>query len=406
MKTVLFLLLFSPVIGWAQTAKITPADVQRRQSYLLMRDGSVVRGQILRQDSSLITVQKRNRDLTFVEADQLVRIMAERPGISADAQSADLPETRQVSQNRLFILKDGSQVEGQFVRRDSTMITVRKRNGQLTYFEPELLVRMDSVLVEPFTDAGRTFPNRFSPYLLTGLTAFNPEKGRFYYRNTWLLLNEFQYGITRFWSVGARFVTPFPYVLLTDNYYGTGRYEGNLSQLSTKFSAVLDPKFRLSLNASFQSEPYSYRGIGGRLTLQALATIGSSQRNATVGYSIVVPKAQQFYYYPQPGWPFPRPQISVRSPNRSFLLLGIMQKVGPGLTLLSDNSINLGQRYYYNDNSRGRASVSTALRIDRRRHAFDLGVYSFIYEKPLLWQNGRSVRFFPYVGYNLLIGRD
>ena len=408
MKTVLFLLLLAPVIGWAQIIKITPADVQRRQSYLIMRDGSVVRGQILRQDSSLITVQKRNRDLTFVEADQLVSIMAERPGTSADAQSTDLPETQRVGQNRLFILKDGSQVEGQFIGRDSTMITVRKRNGQLTYFEPELLVRMDSMLVVPFTAVGRTFPNRLSPYLLTGLTAFNPEKGRFYYRNTWLLLNEFQYGITRFWSVGARFVTPFPYVLLTDSYYGTGRYEGNLSQLSTKLNAVLDPKFRVSLNASFQSEPYSYRGIGGRLTLQALATIGSNQHNVTVGYGIVVPKLRPFIYYvPQPGWPLPTPRYPyVTIPNRSFLSLGIMQKVGPGLTLLSDNSVDLGRRYYYSDNSSGRASVSAALRIDRRRHAFDLGVYALIYEKPFLYNSGRRTRFLPYVGYNLLIGRD
>ena len=406
---IVLLLLLSPVIGWAQTVNITPADLQRKQSYLLMRDGTVLKGQILRQDSTLISVRRRGGDLSFVEADQVVRIMANRPEEYSPNVPVDVVLARPVRLNRVFVLKDGSRVEGQFVRRDSTMITVRKTNGQLTYFEPELLVRMDSVQAEPFGELDRTFPNRFSPWLLTGLTAFNPEKGRFYYRNTWLLLNEFQYGITRFWSVGAKFVTPIPYLVLADGYYGTGQYTGNLSQLITKFSAALSPDFHLGVNAAFQRSQYSSSATGGRWTLQALATIGSSQHNVTVGYGIVVPRVRQFIYYvPQPGWPLPTPRYPyVTIPNRSFLALGIMQKIGPNLTLLSDNSINLGQqRSYYYDNTGERASVSAALRIDRRRHAFDLGAYALIYQKPRLWENDRRTRFFPYVGYNLLIGRD
>lgn len=402
MKTVLLLLLLGPVIGWAQTTKITPADLQRKQSYLLMRDGTVLKGQILRQDSTLISVRRRGGDLSFVEADQVVRIVAERPegGVPVGAGGS----------GPVFVLRDGSRVEGQFIRRDSTMITVRKPNGQLTYFEPELLMRMDSAQGEPLGELDLTFPNRFSPWLLTGLTAYNPEKGRFYYRNTWLLLNELQYGITRFWSVGAKFITPIPYLVLADDYYGTGQYTTNSTQLITKLSAALSPAFRLGVNAAFQPDlQYTYRGMGGRWTLQALATIGSSQRNVTVGYGIVVPRARQTIYYSyQPIWSSSAPQYTfIRYPNRSFLALGIMQKVGPNLTLLSDNFINLGQqRSYYYDNTGERALVSAALRIDRRRHAFDLGLYALLYQQPHLWNGDRHARLLPYVGYNLLIGRD
>ena len=407
MKTVLLLLLISPVIGWAQTYKITPQDAQRKQSFLLMRDGSVVRGQILRQDSTIISVRKRGGDLSFIEADQVISVLADRSELSGNPAGG-----RTTSPYKVYVMKDGARIEGQFVRRDSTMITLRKPNGQFTYFEPELLARIDSVQAEPFADASRTFPNRFSPWLLRGTTAYNPEKGRFYYRNTWLLLNEFQYGITRFWSIGAKFVTPIPYLVLADGYYGTGQYTENSTQLITKLSAAISPAFRLGVNASFQPDRqnvYQSRRMGGKWTLQALTSVGSSQRNVTVSYGIVVPKTQQIIYYTyQPVWSSAAPQYTfVSFPNRSFLSVGVMQKIGRNLTLLSDNSINLGNRrtYYYDSNGE-RASVSAALRIDRRRHAFDLGVYTLIYQRPYVWETGRTTRFFPYVGYNLLIGRD
>lgn len=403
MKTVLFLLLLSPVIGWAQVYKITPQDAQRKQSFLLMRDGSVVRGQILRQDSTIISVRKRGGDLSVIEADQVISVLADRSELPVTSPAG----ARSASPYKVYVMKDGARIEGQFVRRDSTMITIQKPNGQFTYFEPELLARIDTVQGESSGDVAQAFPNRFSPWLLTGLTAYNPGKGRFYYRNTWLLLNEFQYGITRFWSIGARFVTPVPYLVLADGYYGTGQYTGELSQLITKLSAAPGPNFHLGVNAAFQPyRQYDYRGMGGRWTLQALATVGSSQHNVTFGYGIVVPKLKFTTSIYQP-YSSSMPQIRYTTfPNHSFLSIGIMQKVGPYLTFLSDNSINLGPGYHSDNSTGNRASVSAALRIDRRRHAFDLGAYTLIYEKPFLWNEDRHTRFFLYVGYNLLIGRD
>ena len=399
MKTVLFLLLLGAVAGRAQTPVITPADVQRKQSYLIMRDSSVVRGRVLRQDSCLITVRKRNRELTFVEADQLVRVVANRPD-----KAVGLVGFRPIGPTRRFVLKDGTQIEGQFVRRDSTMITVRKRNGQLTYFEPEQLARMDTVALTG-TDSSRFFANRFAPWLLTGLTAVNPDKGKFYYRNTWLLLNEFQYGITRHWSIGARFVTPIPYLILGEGYFGTGLLAKTDPQLITKLSASVGPRFRLGLNTTYQADTRKiYPSRPGIWTFQALATIGSSQRNVTVGYGITVPKTKLIYYTYQSVFSSAAPQYTyVYVPNRTFLTVGVSQKITPGLTFISDNLINLGPQNYYNFAER--ASLSAALRIDRRRHAFDVGVFSLIYQHPYLW-DGHKTRLFPYVGYNLLIGRD
>ena len=401
-KTVLFVWLLCPLAGWAQTIKITPEDTQRKQSYLIMRDGSMVRGHIIRQDSSIITVRRRGGDMSFIEADQLLKISPVRPGVAGEVSGG---QTRSAVRHTIFVLKDSSRVEGQFVRRDSTMITVRKRNGQLTYFEPELLVRVDSVQVESSDGRGPVImANRFSPWLLTGHTAYNPEKGRFYYRNTWLLLNEFDYGITRFWSVGANFIAPVPYLVYADPYYGWGQYWQTASKLFTKISAPIGESFRLGLNTTYQAnQRYNYVGVRGTWTFQAVASMGSSQRNVTFGYGIAVPRAQyQSYLYQPPTSSMPQ-YVRIYIPNQSFLSVGLVQKVSPGLTIVSDNRVNLGEQYsYYNQE---RVTASFALRLDRQRHAFDLGLTGLIYSKPELWDN-KSVRIFPYLGYNLLIGQD
>jgi hypothetical protein len=396
MKTILLLVFFCPLVLWAQGVKITPEDIARKQSFLLLHDGSVVRGQIIRKDNSGVTVRKTDGDMTYIEIDQLLGIMPIRPRPVSLAPRTSLYST--------FVLKDSSRIEGSFVKRDSTMITVRKRNGLLTYFEPELVVRIDSVWMEPrgATDSNRVFSNRFSPWLLVGETAFNPEKGQVYYRNKWLFQNEFHYGITRFWSIGARLTTPIP------SQYQTGFFTNidngmRTPRLSSKFSVPIGRKVRVGLSVAYQplTSAESYRR--GALTLQALGSFGNSQRNITLGYGLVN-WGNQRVYQPQDVWSsaYPTPFTTEHIPNQSFLTLGIMQKVRPGLTLLSDNQINLGQGSSFSGNGQ-RATLSFAFRLDRKRHAFDLGLYSLIYRSNYL-HDGKIILFYPYIGYNLIFG--
>lgn len=387
---------------WAQMIKITPEDTHRKHSYLVMRDGSVVRGQILRQDSSLITVRVRGGDLSFIEADQVLGISANRPAMTMSVDgSSNAPVLYTV-----FVFKDGTQVEGKYVRRDSTMITVRKRNGQLTYFEPELLARVDTIRTGTESSAfpaytDRAFTNRFSPWLLTGQTAYNAEKGRFYYRNTLGLLNEFDYGITRHWSVGASFVLPIPYLIL-DDYYAFRGFLPTQSQLFSKLSLPIGEQFRLGVQATYKDNTGVSWFKRGMLTFQALASVGTSQRNVTVGYGLISRGNLNSNWY---GPPYYYPRFDTPTPEQSFLTLGIMQKLSPTLTLLSDNRANLGEYNWLYYDAAERASVSFALRFDRRRHAFDLGVYGLLYRDNYKWE-GHQVRILPYLGYNLIIGRD
>ena len=415
-KTVLLsLLLLGPLLTWAQIYKISPDDTGRRNSWLFMRDGTVLRGRVLRQDSTIITVRQHGGDMSFVEADQVVRITGQRPGVdSPSVDSPGLPEgttpigtdgtSRVGKPQTVFVMRDGARVPGTFIKRDSTMITVRKPNGLLTFFEPELLSRVDTV----YSGAVGTgfIANQFSPWLLTGLTAFNPQKGRFYYRNTWLLLNEFDYGITSFWSIGGRFVAPFPFPGSDNEHDYAVQYRIVQPQLFTKISAAISPRFRLGVQATYQrGQRANYFGDdNGLWMLQALASIGSSQRNVTFGYRLVLPGQRTLTYaVSQPPYSSTLPYVyTYYIPNRQYLSLGIMQKVGRNLTLLSDNTLSLDNQTAYTSQ---RATVSLALRLDRPRHAFDLGLYSLVNDNETRSTGDPFVRLYPYLGYNLLIGK-
>ena len=399
MKTVLLFLLLSPTILWAQLTKVSSQDTQRKQSFLLMRDGSVLRGQVVRQDSSIISVRKRNGDMSFVEADQVVRISPNRPDVPVG-----MAPSGSATPATVFVLRDGSQVNGTFVRRDSTMITVRKRNGQLTYFEPELLVRVDTVQVQDENAAiagstDRTFSNRFSPWLLTGQTAYNPEKGRLYYRGTLIMpspsdvtfaqLNEFTYGITRHWSAGIRLQPR----INDAKVFGSG--ERNFlsvnALLFSKLTFAIGDQFRFGLNAVYQPrQKVSYFSNLQQLILQGLMSFGNSQRNVTLGYGR--------RFYPDYG----------SFPKQTFITAGVMHSIGRNLTFLSDNTFYLNPAFGGTS-----AELSVALRFSRLRHAFDLGALATVqprytyyggYPSPTGYET--QSYFSPYIAYNLIIGRN
>ncbi|GAB3956427.1 hypothetical protein GCM10028805_46260 [Spirosoma harenae] len=360
-----------------------------------MRDGSVVRGQIIRQDSSLITVRVRGGDFSYVEADQVARISAVHPDESAIKTLTDSPATSTV-----FVLKDGTQLPGTFVRQNNIMITVRKRNGQLTYFEPELLLRVDTVRSDMHangivTSGKPLYVNQFSAFLPFNPTAFNPEKGRFYYRNTLLILNELYYGVTSNWSVGVN-VNPF-----------FGSFEKTNSARETVLGATyrffsrltfpIGDQFRFGVNAMYQPRQKGYfYAMEQQIVLQGLLSFGNTQRNVTMGYGMRILPDYDFDLYSK----------------TPFISAGLMHKLSGSLTILSDNTFYLNPYL-----SNGSANLSLAFRLDRQRHAFDLGAVAvvqprFTYYSGTTYPGGYYSSmpstysyFYPYIAYNLLIGR-
>lgn len=392
MKTVLLFLWLCPALLWAQVFKISPQDTQRKNSYVLTRDGLVVQGRVLRQDSTLITVKKRNGETSFVEADQVVSITPARPEPLATAAAGGTARKTTV-----FVLKDNVRLEGTFIRQDSTMITIRKSNGQLTYFEPELLVRVDTVqqqagqAMETYT-GGRNFPNRFSPWLLTGQTAYNPEKGRLYFRNTLLFLNELQYGLTRNLSVGVN-GNPNLIDFQSANGARDRLFGGATFRFFSKLTFPIGEQFRFGVNAIYQPrQKGQYFRRDQQITVQGLMSFGNAERNATLGYGL------RF---------FPDYTIYNKGP---YITAAVMHKIGRNLTFLSDNTFYLTPFIGSNIYGSNTAELSVALRLNRQRHAFDLGIFSALQPRYSYdprygsYNSGTKAYFYPYLAYNLVIG--
>ena len=142
---------------------------------------------------------------------------------------AQIPNTAPVdtirARNYAIYLNDGNALCGRIIRQDSSNYTVRLRNGFVTYVpldlfknlgpgRPKLPKSNPNLTTTVTIDTARKgyFANQFGPYLLFNQTAFNPKAGRLYYRNPYVVINQLDYGITKFWSVGAT-VSPLTWFL-------------------------------------------------------------------------------------------------------------------------------------------------------------------------------------------------
>ncbi len=112
--------------------------------------------------------------------------------------------------------------------------------------------------------------NSYTRYLF-GTNALGLRKGEGYYQNTWVLFNQFSYGITDNISVGGGLVPLFLFNGTSTPVWGT-----------VKFSfPVASESFHLSAGSLFGTIPGEDVGLFGLFFGQA--TIGNEQRNLTVG---------------------------------------------------------------------------------------------------------------------------
>jgi hypothetical protein len=323
---------------------------------------------------------------------------------------AQIPNTAPIdtirTRNYSLYLNDGTALYGRIIRRDSSNYTVRLRNGLITYVPLDLLKNLGPGRPKPTeTTPDLTTPvvidttrkgyyaNRFGPYLLFNQTAFNPDAGRMYYRNQYGIINQFDFGLTKFWSIGAT-VAPITW-FLTDQ----GVVQSFV--LQSKITFPIGPWLRLGAGAIYrpgytQRSDFSSYKVLEQWQLEALATFGDSQRNITFAYGQMFGK----------GYIKPRP---------SYVRIGAVMKLAPKLSFVSDNIFSGNDQF----GSDAGSQFSGVFRLDRRRHSFDVGVlglvrdeysyrpypsYSSYYPSGGLYPyRERKLYPLPYVGYNLLI---
>lgn len=262
-----------------------------------------------------------------------------------------------------IVLKDGTQLRGELVRQDSTEAVIRTNNLGEIHLRSEQIVRIEQ---EGTQAQGEVYPNLFPQTMRLAPTAFSAERGKVYYRNYFLYVSQFEYGISENWSVGTTFYSFAP---------------TNLFSLNTKVSVPVGGRVRLGINAQYAAIRVDGLVANGRPLasigyLQGLVTTGDRQNNTTFGL----------------GWSLSNGELS-RNVVGTF---GLVRKVSPKLSFITENFVLFGTGTL---NFAG--VLSAGIRFDRRRHAFDLAAYV-----PLLV--GRTITtpiiFLPFGSYHLRIG--
>lgn len=314
---------------------------------------------------------------------------------------AQIPNTAPVdtirARNYAIYLNDGNALYGRIIRRDSSNYTVRLRNGFITYVpldlfknlgpgRPQLPESNPNSATPATTDTTRKryFANQFGPYMLFNQTAFTPDAGRLYYRNQYAIINQFDYGLTKFWSIGAT-VVPLTW-LLTEQ----GVIQSFVLQSKLTFQA--GPWLRVGA-AGIYRPAYTRRtdffryDVSAAWQAEALASFGDNQRNITFAY----------------GLSFSKDYSNTRP---AYVRIGAVMKLAPKLSFVSDNILSGNDQF----GSDAGSQFSGIFRFDRRRHSFDVGVLGLVRDeyfsrgRGLYQYSNRKLYPLPYVGYNLLLG--
>ncbi|MEZ0541047.1 hypothetical protein [Fibrella arboris] len=354
--------------------------------HFVLSDSSVVSGRVVRQDSNMVVVRKRNGELTYLETYQIAR------------QSTTMPQrTSQPAESiTVFKLKDGATVYGRVVRRTPVAVVVRQQNGTQTYIDPGDIISTGTTSVAgpplPITQTSNAsvgnVPEGGLPYLLNNRPAFTPGAGQVYYRNAYLLRNELETGITNGWSVGVVFNPLLINLFKTSEYLNDAIYTNADfgTQLYTRIGIPIGGKVRFGLGLLTQLQHPDYSSTTTTTFMgQAMATFGDRRSNVTVGYTFRLGSDYSFLL------------------TEGAVAIGTMQALSPSLTFISDNTIKIKATFG------PLARLSAALRIHSRYHAFDLGVLSAVnqYYSYSYGYSSINLRFpvYPYLGYNVQLGR-
>jgi hypothetical protein len=202
-------------------------------------------------------------------------------------------------------------------------------------------------------------PNLFGQYMNFLPTAYQAERGRVYYRNTVVYFSQFDVGLTDNWSIGATFFTFIP------SLFGS---------LTTKVSLPVGARVRLGVQAQLLYGSLFDRTTSSGL-LQGIVSIGDSQNNVTFGLGTG----------------------TSRNSIGQVISVGIVRKVRPSLTFISENLIFLG------GNGFSLSKLAAGVRFDRSRHSFDLSANLPFGRDGLI--RGTTVVFFPSASYQIRFGK-
>jgi len=166
--------------------------------------------------------------------------------------------------------KDGNEFMGQIESEDEVKIVLKtEKLGSITINKVDIKKR-ENVAIQQIKKGKYWFPNPQSTRYFWSPNGYGLKKGEGYYQNIWVLWNQFAYGFTENFSVGAGIIPTFLFGAPTPVF------------ATVKFSIpVVKEKFNVAAGAIVGGViGESESGIG---LLYGLATIGSPDANVTLG---------------------------------------------------------------------------------------------------------------------------
>ncbi len=379
MKSVLLCLLLSISMAAFAQKSTSPLDSSRTTFTIFLKDGGEYVGRIVARDSIKVVVRRKGGGLSYLAPSDITRIEPYQSKIRTQGR-----EQQQIT------LTDGTVYRGQIEKQDSVMVLLRRRGGR-SVLSPKEIAKIEpiadvadeevpfSVNTMPVASTGSE--NNQFPWLLYNQTAIPLKAGRLTYRNIWVLYNELSYGLFGFITVRASITPSFSgQTFYNSTVYTRPSVGGKLSIPLGRVYIGGDLNYRWAERSTF---PYydPFYGPSNRnqreRTVTGFVTFGSTKGNLTLGYT--------------------NQKITNRLSDRNSIDVGFAAPLGRRLSLISDNRILIGQNSYNYDRF---SQISGVLRINRPRHAFDVGLLVAIRDEDKL-----RLYPLPYVAYNMRLSR-
>ena len=375
MKSVLLCLLLSLSIVAFSQSPTTPVDSSRTTFTIFLKDGGQYVGRIVARDSSKVVIRRQGGGLSYLAPADITRIERYQSKIRMQGR-----------EQYTVTLTDGTVYTGQIEKQDSVMVLLRRRGGksvlstkEIARIEPVSKATMEEdapLAVSTMPTASTIIQDNQFPWLLGNQTAIPLKAGRLTYRNIWFLYNELSYGLFGFITLRTSIIPSFGGETFYNNtLYTRPSIGGKLSIPIGSVHIGGDLNYRWTERSLYYGDR---RNVNQRIqTLTGFVTFGSTKGNLTLGYT--------------------NQKSTSRVLNRKSIDIGFVAPLGRRLSLVSDNRILVGEgSYYYNQFSQ----ISGVLRLNRPRHAFDLGVMTAIVDEDRL-------RFYPllYVAYSMRLSQ-
>jgi len=167
--------------------------------------------------------------------------------------------------------KDGNEYLGQIVYQDSNQITLKTTNiGEISI--QKIDIKSQEVIETPIFKEGKLwFSNPQSSRYFWSPNGFGLKQGQGYYQNIWVFWNQFSYGLTDNFSIGAGIIPLF--------LFGGGPTP---VFLTPKISIPIE-KDKINLGAGALIGTVLGESETGFGILYGLSTFGSRDNNVTVG---------------------------------------------------------------------------------------------------------------------------